>query len=220
MVDPHGQCFHQVHQAGAADPSIPGHRMEGPLEVLQPALEAPARPGPLTGLPMVLSTPPAKLDPLGPPLRDLEPDPTDRRCDRWPLDRCLLDALIEHWRASLIAVFDVARELEMSTPKTEIQRKRKREKVEKSLEGLKWYEKKPTIVEDEAGLGIPDSEALRRGEKVRILHHQPRDFTVEARFSEKEYQVEEQEDKLFVIDDERDWDTLTDHVHPGEELFA
>merc|ERR550517_279647 len=132
----------------------------------------------------------------------------------------LLDALIDHWRASLIAVFDVARDLEMSTPKTELQRKRKREKVEKSLQGLKWYEKKPTIVEDEAGLGIPDTETLRRGEKVRILHHQPRDFTVEARFSEKEYQVDEQEEKLFVIDDEREWDTLTDHVHPGEDLFA
>ena len=151
----------------------------------------------------------------------------------------LLDALIEHWRASLIAVFDVASDLEMSTPKTELQRKRKREKVEKSLEGLKWYEKKPTIIEDEAGLGIPDTEALRRGEKVRILHHQPRDFTVEARFSEKEYQVkynirmesfesqlfitwqvDELEDKLFVIDDEREWDTLTDHIHPGEELFT
>jgi len=132
----------------------------------------------------------------------------------------LLDALIEHWRASLIAVFDVARDLEMSTPKTELQRKRKREKVEKSLEGLKWYEKKPTIVEDEAGLGIPETEALRRGEKVRILHHQPRDFTVEARFSEKEFQVDELEDKLFVIDDEREWDTQTDHIHPGEELFT
>ena len=108
----------------------------------------------------------------------------------------LLDALIEHWRASLIAVFDVAAsDLEMSTPKTELQRKRKREKVEKSLEGLKWYEKKPTIVEDEAGLGIPDTEALRRGEKVRILHHQPRDFTVEARFSEKEYQV----NRIFFV---------------------
>ena len=33
-------------------------------------------------------------------------------------------------------------------------------------------------------------------------------------------QVDEQEDKLFVIDDEREWDTLTDHIHPGQELFA
>ena len=131
----------------------------------------------------------------------------------------LLDALIDTWRAALIQVFDVARDLEVSTPKTENQRKRKRERMEKSLQGLKWYERKPAVIEDEAGLGIPDTEALRRGEKVRILHHQPKDFTVEARFSEKEYQVDEQDDKLFVIDDERDWDTLTDHLHTGEELF-
>ena len=131
----------------------------------------------------------------------------------------LLDALIDTWRAALIQVFDVARDLEVSTPKTENQRKRKRERMEKSLQGLKWYERKPAVMEDEAGLGIPDTEALRRGEKVRILHHQPKDFTVEARFSEKEYQVDEQEEKLFVIDDERDWDTTTDHVHTGEDLF-
>jgi len=131
----------------------------------------------------------------------------------------LLDALIDTWRAALIQVFDVARDLEVSTPKTENQRKRKRERMEKSLHGLKWYERKPAVIEDEAGLGIPDTEALRRGEKVRILHHQPKDFTVEARFSEKEYQVDEQDEKLFVIDDERDWDATTDHVHTGEDLF-
>ena len=101
----------------------------------------------------------------------------------------LLDALVDTWRAALIQVFDVARDLEVSTPKTENQRKRKRERVVKSLQGLKWYERKPTVMEDEAGLGIPETEALRRGEKVRILHHQPKDFTVEARFSEKEFQV-------------------------------
>ena len=82
------------------------------------------------------------------------------------------------------------------------------------------YEKKPAVVDDEAGLGIPDTESLRRGEKVRILHHQPKDFTVEARFSEKEYQVDESEDKLFVIDDDRSWDTQTDICHSGEDLFA
>ena len=50
----------------------------------------------------------------------------------------LLDALIDTWRAALIQVFDVARDLETSTPKTELQRKRKREKIEKSLQGVKW----------------------------------------------------------------------------------
>ena len=47
-------------------------------------------------------------------------------------------ALIEHWRAPLIAVVDVARDLELNNPKTELQRKRKREKIEKSSQGLKW----------------------------------------------------------------------------------
>merc|ERR1719189_2985473 len=132
----------------------------------------------------------------------------------------LLEALIEHWRASLIAVFDVARDLELNNPKSELQRKRKREKVEKSLEGLKWYEKKPAIVEDEAGLGIPESDMLRRGEKVRILHHQPKDFTQEARFSEKDFEFEDRKDELFVVDDERGWDGVGQGFHSGEELWA
>ena len=45
------------------------------------------------------------------------------------------------------------------------------------------------MVEDEAGLGVPDAELLRRGDKVRILQHQPKDFTTEARFSEKDFEV-------------------------------
>eukprot|EP00092_Neocalanus_flemingeri_P012405 GFUD01013373.1.p1 GENE.GFUD01013373.1~~GFUD01013373.1.p1 ORF type:complete len:1237 (+),score=326.19 GFUD01013373.1:521-3712(+) len=132
----------------------------------------------------------------------------------------LVEALIEHWRASLIAVFDIARDLELNNPKTELQRKRKREKIEKSSQGLKWYEKKPAIIEDEAGLGIPESDLLRRGEKVRILHHQPRDFTTEARFSEKDFEFDDREDELFVIDDERDWDCAAEGFHSGEELWA
>ena len=38
----------------------------------------------------------------------------------------LVEALIEHWRASLIAALDVAQDLELNNPKTELQRKRKR----------------------------------------------------------------------------------------------
>ena len=38
------------------------------------------------------------------------------------------------------------------------------------------------VVEDESGMGIPDTELLRRGDKVRILHHQSKDFTTESRF--------------------------------------
>ena len=132
----------------------------------------------------------------------------------------LLDALVDTWRASLISVFDVGQELEMSTDKTDNIRKRKREKQEKSVQGVKWYERRPAVTEDEAGLGVPDPDIVRKGEKVRILHHQPKDFTTEGRFSEKEFQIEEQEDRLFVTDEDRDWDTLTDHLTSGEDLFA
>ena len=45
------------------------------------------------------------------------------------------------------------------------------------------------MVEDECGLGVVDPELVRRGDKVRILHHQPKDFTTEARFSEKDFEV-------------------------------
>ena len=50
----------------------------------------------------------------------------------------LVEALIEHWRAPLIAVVDVARDLELNNPKTELQQKRKRERIEKFSQGLKW----------------------------------------------------------------------------------
>merc|ERR1719206_1317008 len=92
----------------------------------------------------------------------------------------LLEALIEHWRASLIAVFDVGRDLELGNTKTDAMRKRKREKLENSTKGLRWYDKRPEVVEDECGLGVVDPELVRRGDKVRILHHQPKDFTTEA----------------------------------------
>ena len=51
------------------------------------------------------------------------------------------------------------------------------------------YDKRPEVVEDECGLGVVDPELVRRGDKVRILHHQPKDFTTEARFSEKDFEV-------------------------------
>lgn len=89
-VDPRGLCFPQVHPAGAADPSTPARPTEVPLEVPQLAQLARPRPGPLTGLPMVHSTPPTKLDPPGPLPRDLGSGPTDRRCKDQLRDRWLL----------------------------------------------------------------------------------------------------------------------------------
>ena len=162
-----------------------------------------------------------------------------------------MEALIEHWRASLIAVFDVGRDLELGNTKTDAMRKRKREKQENSTKGLRWsvvksnnnivllfsrrYDKRPEVVEDECGLGVPDSELLRRGDKVRILHHQPKDFTTESSFSEKDFEVivtlmcgisdtvlqfDERKDELFVLDDERGWDGVGSGFEASEELWA
>jgi len=129
----------------------------------------------------------------------------------------LLEALIEHWRASLIAMFDVTAELELSNERTETGRKRKRERTERCAQEGKWYERGPVMIEeDEFFLGGVESEVLRKGDKVRILHHQPKDFTQEARFSEKEFQFEEQEDALFIQDGEREWDAavMSSCAHP------
>ena len=61
------------------------------------------------------------------------------------------------------------------------------------------YDKRPEVVEDECGLGVVDPELVRRGDKVRILHHQPKDFTTEARFSEKDFEVRLGNSALFHL---------------------
>ena len=102
-------------------------------------------------------------------------------------------------------MFDLTKDMELSNAKTDSNRKRKRDRAEKRLEGVRWYES-PALLSPSAtkrlqsaeecdedgdfeGLGSVNSEVLRRGDKVRILHHQPKDFTKEARFKEKEFQV-------------------------------
>merc|ERR1719282_430550 len=115
----------------------------------------------------------------------------------------LLEALLEQWRAALTQVFNITQELELSNQRLEEGRKRKRDRMDKERQGVKWYEKKKVIEEDEAGLGIVDSDLIRRGDKVRILHQQPKDFTREARFSEKDFEVEDLDDSLFVVNGER-----------------
>ena len=72
---------------------------------------------------------------------------------------------------------------------------------------------------------------------MRILHHQPKDFTTEARFSEKDFEVnvnllscipdnpvllqfDDRKDELFVLDDERGWDGVGSGFEAGEELWA
>jgi len=150
----------------------------------------------------------------------------------------LLEALIEHWRASLVAMFDLTKDMELSNAKADSNRKRKRDRAEKRLDGVRWYESfsdalSPSAAkrlqsavengDDESefdGLGCVNSEVLRRGDKVRILHHQPKDFTKEARFKEKEFMVDEKDGTLFIDDEEKDWDEFTQGFFSGADLWA
>jgi len=134
----------------------------------------------------------------------------------------LLEALIEHWRASLVAMFDLSKDLELSNHKQDSNRKRKRERAEKQRQdrGVRWYDPQRGVEEDEASLGSVNSEVLRKGDKVRILHHQPKDFTTEARFSEKEFQVDDKDDALFVDDEGRDWDEFSAGFFAGPDLWS
>lgn len=135
----------------------------------------------------------------------------------------LLEALLEHWRASLIAMFDITKDLEVTNAKTDEIRKRKRSRIEKSTEGVKWYEARNKIPDEEVDLGSIDNEELWRGEKVRILHHQPNDFTKYPRFStaeDMEFEIDDCEDTLFLLDEERNWDSTNSGFHSGLEVWA
>jgi len=134
----------------------------------------------------------------------------------------LLEALLEHWRASLIAMFDITKDLEVTNSKTDEIRKRKRSRLEKSSEGVKWYERRPAVIEDEIDLGTVDKEEVWKGEKVRILHHQPKDFTQQPRFAdeEKEFQVDDRDSDLFLLDGDREWDSAASGFHSGLEVWS
>jgi hypothetical protein len=48
-------------------------------------------------------------------------------------------SFVEHWRASLIAMFDdVTKDLELTSERAETGRKRKRERLEKAAQAVKW----------------------------------------------------------------------------------
>jgi len=132
----------------------------------------------------------------------------------------LLEALIEQWRASLIAMFDLTKDLEISNAKYELNRKRKRDKLEKSAQGVKWYERRSESEDEEHELGCVDGDVLRRGDKVRILHHQPKDFTQECRFREKDFQFEEKDSTLFVSSEDKNWDEVALGFDAGPDLWA
>lgn len=132
----------------------------------------------------------------------------------------LLEALLEHWRASLIAMFGVCEDLEVSTEKSVERRTRKRQRVLDSSKSKKWYEPGRDLELHKTTSRLHDCEAA--GEDIDIaLGRVPSDldlndkstvlinktsYTKRPRFSDEDVEVIDRDETLFVNDDERDWD--------------
>lgn len=140
----------------------------------------------------------------------------------------LLEVLLEHWRASLIAMFGLGEDLESSTDKTSGKRTRKRRKVLESAKCKKWYEAGKELdlhlastrieeeiackseLEIETALGrVPlqwtkDPEAL--SDKTTVLANKT-SYTKRPRFSEKDVEMVDKDETLFINDlDSKEWD--------------
>lgn len=130
----------------------------------------------------------------------------------------LLEALMEHWRASLIAMFGVSEDLEVSTEKSAGRRTRKRQRVLESAKSKKWYETGKELelhltssrLQEEVGEDI--DAALGRvpanldlNDKSTVLVNKT-SYTKRPRFSDEDVEVIDRQETLFVNDDDKDWD--------------
>lgn len=144
----------------------------------------------------------------------------------------LLEALLEHWRASLIAMFGITEDLEASTDKVAEKRSRKRSRVIECAKSKKWFEgskdlslhlestrileesanlKKELIDQDDADFN-PIDEALGRvrsvnpKDKVTVLTCK-QSYTKRPRFADEDIEEIDKDEQLFVRDEgPKDWD--------------
>jgi len=130
----------------------------------------------------------------------------------------LLEALLEHWRASLIAMFGVCEDLEVSTEKAVGRRTRKRQRVLECAKNKKWYEPGRDLelhktesgligldAEIDTALGRVPSDLVDLNDKSTVLVNKT-SFTKRPRFSDEDVEVIDRDETLFINDDERDWD--------------
>merc|ERR1719412_1080384 len=132
----------------------------------------------------------------------------------------LLEALLEHWRASLIAMFGISEDLEATTEKAAEKRTRKRSHVLASAKSKKWFESRDLalhlessrILDEADELGDNIDEALGRvtnlnpTDKVTVLTTKE-SYTKRPRFTEEDVEVIDKDETLFVHGDDKGWDT-------------
>ena len=140
----------------------------------------------------------------------------------------LMEAILEHWRASLIGLFGVTEDLEVPGEAPGVEsRTRKRARCDEEGRAAKWYSGRGSsaaAVKVELGadreyeLGIARPFDAR--DKQNVLSGN--DFSKRPRFSEEEVEVEEREEALFVTDEEREWDYAprAEETAPTSELWA
>ena len=124
----------------------------------------------------------------------------------------LLEALLEHWRATLIDMFGITADME---GEDEGSRMAVRDRRMGEYKKRKWWETRRVRAEEESAEEL-DLGRVRHppdpADKITVLSTS-RDLTKRARFAEENddtlsFQLEECDDALFVTDDYRDWDRV------------
>lgn len=133
----------------------------------------------------------------------------------------LLEALLEHWRASLIAMFGIMEDLELNTDQCGEKRSRKRRRDFEEAKNQVWFEKKKTSnydLDEEESSWIIDLGKVKDvdpEDKRLVLTETSSDFTKKPRFVEEEIHVDEKEDEIFVTDENRTWDSSDSGFESG-----
>ena len=125
----------------------------------------------------------------------------------------LLEALLDHWRAALIAMFGITEDLEVVDGRVGERRTKKRSLAIQESKKRKWFERR------KSGDGeIPDSNLdlgqvrqVDLDDKLVVLTRpsDPElDFTKRPRFVDEDVRIDEREDELFVTAEARKWDAF------------
>ncbi len=127
----------------------------------------------------------------------------------------LMEAVLEQWRASLIAMFGITEDLEVPDDVDEKEtRTRKRARCEEKGRARKWYETKYDMEEKEAEAAAK-KEADEEYDLGIVRNVDPKDkcnvlsgndYSKRPRFSEEEVEIVDRDEALFVTDDVRKWD--------------
>ena len=128
----------------------------------------------------------------------------------------LLDALLEHWRASLIAMFGITEDLEVNTEKTGEKRSRKRSQKLEEAKNRRWFDRRKSLEDDSnSEFDLGNAGDVDPSSKCVVLTSMSQDFSKRPRFVDEDVQIDEREDELFVTDDPRDWDVTEGGFESG-----